>query len=100
MSAVKDVRYKEVSLLIDLQVISDRSFHLMLHDIMKLCPSAIYSEKILQRLFIHLKSPFCCPKTLISVLNLARVNNRGTLLGCFYQGITFLFLNTSGGCLD
>ena len=72
----------------------------MLHDIMKLCPSAIYSEKILQRLFIHLKSPFCCPKTLISVLNLARVNNRGTLLGCFYQRITFLFLNTSGGCLD
>ena len=26
-------------------------------DIMKLCPSATYTE---QRLSIHLKSPFCC----------------------------------------
>ena len=75
------------------------SSHLMLFDIKKLCPSTIYSEQILQRLSIHLKRPFCCPKTLFSELNLARVNNWSKFLGYFCERTTF-FLGTSERCLD
>ena len=78
----------------------DSSSHLMLFDIMKLWLSTIYSEQILQSLTLHLKSPFCCPKALFSVLNLARVNNWSNFWDCFCEKITFLFLNTSGRCLD
>ena len=71
----------------------------MLFDIKKLCPSR-YSEQLLQRLSMHLKSLFCCPKALISELNLARVNTRSKFLGCFCERITFLFLNTFERCLN
>ena len=81
-------------MLIDLQVTCDHSSHLILFDIMKLFPSKIDSEKILQPLSIHLKSSFCSPKALSSVLNFAGVNNRSKFLGCFCERISFLFLYT------
>ena len=76
-----------------MQVICDRSSHLILFDIIKLCPSAIYSEKILQRLATHLKSLFCYLKLLISVFSLGLVNNRSKFFGYFCERIKFLFLN-------
>ena len=74
--------------------------HLTLFDIMKPCSSTIYSERILQCVSIHLKSPFFCRKALISVFNLARVANWSKFLGYFWKRTTLLFLNTSERCLD
>ena len=77
-----------------MQVICDYSSHSVLFEMIKLLPSTISDAQCLTT-SAHFKRPLCCPKLLISLLNLPLVNNRSKCLGCFSERITFLFLDTS-----
>ena len=80
-----------------LLIASERSSCLILLNITKLLPLFTYNEQILQRLSIHLNSPFSC--ILVSVLNLALDNKRSKFFGCFWAKRMLVFLNQSLGDL-
>ena len=74
-----------------LQITYEHSSHLILLDIAELLPPFTYKKHILQRLSVHLNSPFGCIKLLVLVLNLGLDKKQGNSLVAFEQELYCYF---------